>query len=283
MCSAASRRPRPRHRREAGDGAREVGPDSAPLPSPQAAFGRAGEERGPRAEREERSHSPGMSVPRLARLRPGPGERDVTTSIGTPGENPRVGRRDEDGDRRTLGVWPRHTRPPGGRANPTGERTPATGAATGPGRHDRTPRACAAGGGEEGHRNARSDRSPRRPPSPTSLSPPHATLGCCRPEGSAAVPRDAWGTRQPARSAARATGDGSRASGGGQEPAKDPRTHALRNPAPAHTRHRRTACPHLSGGTKCRRRAKKLRRPSAGAISPTSAAPSEVASATGPR
>lgn len=59
----------------------EVGPGPAPLLLHTTPAG--GEERrgAPRAEREERSHPPGMSVPRLARLRPGPGERDVTTSI----------------------------------------------------------------------------------------------------------------------------------------------------------------------------------------------------------
>lgn len=75
------RRPRaPTSCRQARGRESEVGPDSAPLPfrtPPRVAR----EERGPRTEREERSHSPGMSVPRPARLRPGPGERDVTTSI----------------------------------------------------------------------------------------------------------------------------------------------------------------------------------------------------------
>lgn len=47
---------------------------SAPLPNSQHQPSKAGREaRGPRAERGERSRSPGTSVPRLARLRPGPG------------------------------------------------------------------------------------------------------------------------------------------------------------------------------------------------------------------
>lgn len=122
------RRPRPRQRREAGGGAIEIGPGSAPLPYPRAACRRAGEARGPRAEREERSHSPGMSVPRLARLRPGPGERDVTTSIGTPGEAP--------GAQARRGRWPAEPGllpsppPPSSGASVTGEPrergTPAT-------------------------------------------------------------------------------------------------------------------------------------------------------------
>lgn len=45
--------------------------------------------RGPRAEREERSHSPWMPVPRLTRLRPGPGEHKITTSIGKQAAAPR--------------------------------------------------------------------------------------------------------------------------------------------------------------------------------------------------
>lgn len=62
-----------------------IGPGSAPLNSTPGTRtrGGGGEARGPLAEREERSHPPGMSVPRLARLRPGPGERTTTTSIGT--------------------------------------------------------------------------------------------------------------------------------------------------------------------------------------------------------
>lgn len=73
------RRPRatPAARRAGGRSAR---PGRGPHPSPSTHRDGA-EERGPRAEREERSHSQGMSVPRPARLRPGPGEHNVTTSI----------------------------------------------------------------------------------------------------------------------------------------------------------------------------------------------------------
>lgn len=59
----------------------KLGPDShTPGPSTHHRHGRGGETRGPLAEREERSpfarndHSSGMSVPRLARLRPRPEE-----------------------------------------------------------------------------------------------------------------------------------------------------------------------------------------------------------------
>ena len=70
---------------------------------PATAGGRGGGgARDPWAEREERSHSPGMSVPRLTRLRPGPGEHDITTSIskkrargGPKGGNARRGHRPE--------------------------------------------------------------------------------------------------------------------------------------------------------------------------------------------
>lgn len=59
----------------------EVGPGSAPLPFHAPPPG--GEERrGARGQSEKSGPiRQGMSVPRLARLRPGPGERDVTTSI----------------------------------------------------------------------------------------------------------------------------------------------------------------------------------------------------------
>ena len=62
----------------------EVEPDSIPLTPPNT-DPTGGERRGegpPRAEREERSHSPRMSVPHTPRIGRGPGERDVTTSIG---------------------------------------------------------------------------------------------------------------------------------------------------------------------------------------------------------
>lgn len=71
--------PNPRGR---GSSGRRAKSGRVPHPRPpHTARGRGGGARGPRTEREERPHSPGMSVPRLARLRPGPGERDVTTSI----------------------------------------------------------------------------------------------------------------------------------------------------------------------------------------------------------
>ena len=71
--------PRGRGRETEGQGRRPP-----PLPSTHPSTGQEGvkrEARGPRTEREERSRSPGTSVPRLARLRSGPGERDITTSI----------------------------------------------------------------------------------------------------------------------------------------------------------------------------------------------------------
>lgn len=60
----------------------EVGPGSAPLPF-HAPPSDGEERRGARGQGEKSGPiRQGMSVPRLARLRPGPGERDVTTSIG---------------------------------------------------------------------------------------------------------------------------------------------------------------------------------------------------------
>ena len=76
--------------------------------------------RGPRAEREERSHPPWTPVPRLTRLRPGPGEHEITTSIdrqqaAAPRGLPEEQKPSEDGDRGDL--LPPHRqapRPPGG-------------------------------------------------------------------------------------------------------------------------------------------------------------------------
>ncbi|XP_048963949.1 collagen alpha-1(I) chain-like [Canis lupus dingo] len=63
--------------------------------------------RGPRAEREERSHPPWTPVPRLTRLRPGPGEHEITTSIdrqqaAAPRGLPEEQKPSEDGDRGTC-------------------------------------------------------------------------------------------------------------------------------------------------------------------------------------
>lgn len=69
----------------AGAKSTEVGPGSAPLSFYTPPSG-GGERRGARGQSEKSGPiRQGMSVPRLARLRPGPGERDVTTSIGSGG------------------------------------------------------------------------------------------------------------------------------------------------------------------------------------------------------
>ncbi|XP_069428380.1 basic proline-rich protein-like [Ovis canadensis] len=58
-------------------------PHTQPLPSSPALMGSGGEDKrgAPRTDREERTRSLGTPVPRLARLRLGPGEHDHTTSI----------------------------------------------------------------------------------------------------------------------------------------------------------------------------------------------------------
>ena len=83
--SAASEDHGPARPVRQGAGDRGSGPETTTPALPHTpSTGREGvkrEARGPRTEREERSRSPGTSVPRLARLRSGPGERDSTTSI----------------------------------------------------------------------------------------------------------------------------------------------------------------------------------------------------------
>ncbi|XP_041598319.1 collagen alpha-1(I) chain-like [Vulpes lagopus] len=116
--------PRSRQRREARRREGGVGPESAPPPTPERApprtrrhDGRAWRSRGgrgPRAEREERSHPPWMPVPRLTRLRPGPGEHEITTSIdrqraAAPRGLPEEQKPSEDGDRGDL--LPPHRQP----------------------------------------------------------------------------------------------------------------------------------------------------------------------------
>lgn len=64
------------------DGRPGSGRSPHPSAPPRTAHRREGGAWGPQAEREERSHPPGVSVPRLTRLRPGPGEHEITTSIG---------------------------------------------------------------------------------------------------------------------------------------------------------------------------------------------------------
>lgn len=72
-----------RHRDHGRD--TEVGPGSAPLPLHAPPSDGGEERRGARGQGEKSGPiRQGMSVPRLARLRPGPGERDVTTSIDRP-------------------------------------------------------------------------------------------------------------------------------------------------------------------------------------------------------
>lgn len=70
---AGDRRPKVRAR------GRNPAPAFLPLPDGQGEKVRRG---APRTDREEQTRSPGTPVPRLARLRPGPGEHDHTTSIG---------------------------------------------------------------------------------------------------------------------------------------------------------------------------------------------------------
>lgn len=128
-CVTRPRNPATATRRKAGQRGR-AGFRTPLFPAHHPEAGEEGK-RGPRAEREERSHSPGMSVPRPARLRPGPGERDVTTSIEpSPGastssaagggrrgvdEAPRGwgGVARESGDHRRNTARERHARPPG--------------------------------------------------------------------------------------------------------------------------------------------------------------------------
>lgn len=183
-------RPQPR-----SDGRPGSGRSPHPSAPPRTAHRREGGAWGPQAEREERSHPPGVSVPRLTRLRPGPGERETTTSIGYrhtrqswgeggAGETP-----GEDSDQRRTCFSLAGTPPPplpGNRQpdNPQGKRgTPDTrhGALRGWVCHDRG-RAPAAG-------SARGRR-----PTP----PPHAALGCQRPEV-APQPGPHLDAREPAR------------------------------------------------------------------------------------
>ncbi|XP_069428888.1 collagen, type I, alpha 1b-like [Ovis canadensis] len=66
-------------------------PHTQPLPSSPSLMGSGGEDKrgAPRTDREERTRSLGTPVPRLARLRLGPGEHDHTTSIrGAKGDRP---------------------------------------------------------------------------------------------------------------------------------------------------------------------------------------------------
>lgn len=122
--------------------------------------------------------------------------------------------------------------------------------------------------------------------------PPPATLGCQRPEGfvSTAVPPGTPGLRASRRAGPSGrltqpeTRAGHRAAGrapprGGGQPT---RTRRGARP-PSGTVRQRTACPHLSGGTKCRSLAKKLPRPSAGPIHGPQRPPRNESRATGPR
>lgn len=226
------RRPRPRQRREAGGGEARSG--RVPHPSPPHAPPTGGRERRGARGQSEKSGPIRQECPSLVWRGLGPARESATSP-----------HRSGHTARRPLGAGGGGA---GGQATPAGGggaggRTPATRGQTGPGRRDR------GGPHVEG--------DPRRPL--------HATLGCRKARGGPARPRppsrprDAWMPQEPARGAAQChPEDGSRASGGGQEPARGARTHALRDPAPAQTHHRRTACPHLSGGTKCRPQAKNI-------------------------
>lgn len=241
---------RPRSR---SDGRPGSGRSPHPSATPRAAHRREGGAWGPQAEREERSHSPGVPVPRLTRLRPGPGERDITTSIGYrhtrqswgeegAGETP-----GEDSDQRRTCFSLASTPPPplpGNRQpdNPQGEKgTPDTrhGALRGwvCHGHGRVPAAGSARG--------------RRP-----TPPPHAALGCQRPEV-APQPEPHLDAREPARRPRQTARASRRAKGGvglgsASPPSPEPRQPAATRPKSLlqdDNRHIRT-CQHLPGSKK---------------------------------
>lgn len=194
----------------------------------------AGEARGPpRAGREERSHSPRMSVPRPPRIGRGPGERDVTTSIGRDperGEGVNLSKATEPTGPRPASPAPGKGR----RTTPEERRTPDTHGTepTERGRRDR-PRCPQQGA------HTQADGSP---PARTGLSPPHP--------GESEETRAQGGTREPGHS------DG--CTGGkahGPQPAAQPRAgpasrvtgrpetpHASRGPTSPATGRQRTAC-----------------------------------------
>lgn len=138
-----------------------------------------GEGRGPRAEREERSHSARASVPRPARLWPGPGEHDVTTSI----------------ERQASGRPHAHT--PAAHRGQTGGRGAKTAAGASPNGapqaspHDPLSSLCPGDGGSK--RRPRGARRTAPPPSARGTGP--------APARGAAAGEAAQGRRGPARAA----------------------------------------------------------------------------------
>lgn len=260
-----------------------------PLPTRRLPAGGRGE--GP-AGQSEKSGPIRQECPSLVWRGLGPARESVTSPHRSGHrERPPGRRRDEDGDRRSLA--PALAAPAflGGKR---GRRAPREGNAcharqAGPGHRDHDPRsACAAGEGTGDARGAA--RRDTRPSSPLAslppLTAPAATLGCCRPEGSAAVPRGAWVAREPARGTAprKPEGGKGRASGGGQAPTKGPRTHALRKPGPLPEPPPEDSLPTPLWWHKMSTSgADNFRVPRRGRYPRASAASAEVASATGPR
>ena len=232
--SAASGDPRPtgaatrRDRRRAGSGrSPQPSPPPPPFPTPPRAEDRRGA-RGPRAEREERSHSPGVPVPRLTRLRPGPGEREITTSIGKTCPRRSRGGKAWRGQPTRQGLLSASPAPfePQGREQPGNpRRTPDTrhGALRKRGRH--------------GHGRMPTQHGGARGKGPT--PPAHAALGCWRPEA-APQPGPHLEAREPAHRPTRtARVSEGRAGPGDRSPARSParpqRPTSLRRQSPEHS------------------------------------------------
>ena len=183
--------------------------------------------RGPRAEREERSHPPWTPVPRLTRLRPGPGEHEITTSIdrqqaAAPRGLPEEQKPSEDGDRGDL--LPPHRqapRPPGGGgAGATGQ--PQTQRGTPDTRHGALRDRGCHGQRPGAHGMERTGVKDPPPPAHTALPRVPETGGRHRDPGH---------LESSTRAGAQAQADGSGSSERGQGPAR-PRGQA-RNPTRA--------------------------------------------------
>lgn len=179
-----------------GGGAVEVGPGSAPLPYPRAACRRAGGRGEGPAGQSEKSGPIRQECPSLVWRGLGPARENVTSPHRSGHrERPPGRRRDEDGDRRSLApalAAPAFLGGKRGRREPRERGTPATRGKRGLATVTTTRALPVRQGREQGDARGAARRDPRPSlPLRASLPPltaPAATLGCCRPEGSAAVP-----------------------------------------------------------------------------------------------
>lgn len=212
-----------------------------------------------------------MSVPRLARLRPGPGERDVTTSIDRPRTLRRgarltssAGKQSQANETAEVPLLPAHGAGAGARRGGGAHGSHVGGAVA-----HRTQ--AAPGAGE--HAGTRGTRR-HFPPPPSGARDRRGRPPSVGTRGSRRAGPRKGGSR---------LGDGSRAPGRVQERAQDSRRapRAARRPTPPLTHsHRRAARRHLSGGTKRQGRPKECPCPSAGLIHRSQRPPRKRGSAT---